>query len=620
MSPSVRPQSDAVIDGTGGGGGRRLSGAQLLVEHLIREGVPYAAGIPGHGSWTLTDALLDRSDEVRTVQVMHEQSAVHLADGYYRVTGRPMLAFTSIGPGATNTVVGMATAYADSTAVALMTGSVHTYMRGHGVLQELERRHGADNPRIFEPVVKEWWQPSRVDELPFVFQRAWNQMLSGRPGPVLLDLPMDVQADSADVAPPDPSRRDVRSAPRPAADDVARAARLLRSAKRPVIVAGGGVITANGAEALTTLAERLGAPVVTTWMGKGAIDEAHDLAAQTIGDTASTCGNALASRADVILAVGCRFTDWSASSYRRGVTFAIPPTTLIQADIDPREIGKNYPVEVALLGDARATLEDLLAELATPEGRDAYREGAYFAEVQRLKSEWERQKESKSGSDAVPMTMARAVREVQAATDPGAIVVTGAGLPQGMVKQRWVTRRPRTHITSGGFSTMGFTVPAAIGAQLAAPDQQVLAMCGDGDFLQTMQELAAAVMLDVPVCTVVLNNSGWISIKGGQQTFFGRTAATDFLRPDGSLYSPDFEAIGRAFGVHAERVTEPGAVCAAVRRALETGGPSLVAIDVARDLDVAGPDKTGWWDVPIPEYHPEQRREQMAGRAEEQHQ
>jgi acetolactate synthase I/II/III large subunit len=163
MSPSARPEPSAAARAQRAtSGGRRLSGAQLLVEHLVRHGVPYVAGIPGHGSWTLTDALLDRADEIRTVQVMHEQSAVHLADGYYRVTGSPMLAFTSIGPGATNTVVGMATAYVDSTAVALMTGSPHTYMRGHGVLQELERRHAADNPRIFEPVVKEWWQPSRV--------------------------------------------------------------------------------------------------------------------------------------------------------------------------------------------------------------------------------------------------------------------------------------------------------------------------------------------------------------------------------------------------------------------------------------------------------------------------
>jgi acetolactate synthase-1/2/3 large subunit len=225
----------------------------------------------------------------------------------------------------------------------------------------------------------------------------------------------------------------------------------------------------------------------------------------------------------------------------------------------------------------------------------------------------------KSGSRATPMTMARAVREVQAATRPDAIVVTGAGLPQGMVKQRWLTRQPRSHITSGGFSTMGFTLPAAIGVQLAAPDRQVVAVSGDGDFLQSMQELATAAILGVPICQVVLDNSGWISIKGGQQTFFGRTAATDFLRRDGSFYSPDFKAIGEAFELYAEHVSDPDAVCPAVSRAMASGRPSLVAISVDRDLAVAGPDKTGWWDVPIPEYHAEQRAAQLAGRAEEQH-
>ncbi|MEP6681419.1 MAG: thiamine pyrophosphate-binding protein [Chloroflexota bacterium] len=592
-----------------------MHGAQIVVDYLIRQAVPYAVGIPGHGCWNLTDALLDRADEIRTLQVMHEQSAVHLADGYYRATGRPLLAFTSIGPGATNTVVGMGTAYVDSTAVALMTGSAHTYMRGHGVLQELERRHAADNPRLFEPVVKEWWQPSRVDELPFVLHRAWNQMLSGRPGPVLLDLPMDVQADSAEVVVPDPEQREARLAPRPAADAVEAAARMLSEARRPVIVAGGGVITAGASAELTALAERLRAPVVTTWMGKGAIDETHPLAGQTIGDTGSTIGNALAAAADVLLSVGCRFTDWSASSYRAGVTFAIPPSRLIQVEIDPREIGKNYPVEVPLLGDARAALGDLLEALgpATPRG------ASYAEEIEGLRRDWEAQVDVKSGSGAVPMTMARAVREIQAASRPDAIVVTGAGLPQGMVKQRWVTRQPRTHITSGGFSTMGFTLPAAIGAQLAEPDGQVLAICGDGDFLQTMQELATAAMLDSPVCTVILNNSGWISIKGGQDAFFGRTAITDFLRSDGSLYSPDYVAIGRAFGIESVGIDDPADVKPAVERALASRGPALVVINVERDLATAGPDKTGWWDVPVPESHAEQRARQDEGRAEEQH-
>jgi acetolactate synthase-1/2/3 large subunit len=595
-----------------------LSGAQIVVEYLVRRGVPLAAGIPGHGSWALTDALLDRRDSIRTVQVMHEQSAVHLADGYYRATGRPILAFTSIGPGATNTVVGMATAYVDSSAVALLTGSPHTYLRGAGLLQELERRHVADNPRIFEPVVKEWWQPSRVDELPFVLHRAWNAMLTGRPGPILLDLPMDVLVEAAEVALPDPGAHEAHGAMRPAASEIERAAELLVSARRPVIVAGGGVIGADASAELAAVAERLGAPVVTTWNGKGAIDECHDLAGLTIGDTASTCGNALASSADVILSVGNRFTDWSASSWRKGVTFAIPPTKLVQLDIDPREIGKNYPVDVSLVGDARAGLADLLLALGPGGRRDGFRETSYFEEIQRLKRDWFEQVEVKSGSSATPMTMARAVREIQQATRDDAIVVTGAGLPQGMVKQRWVTRRSRTHITSGGFSTMGFELPAAIGAQLAMPDRQVLAIAGDGSFLQTMQELATAVMAGVPVCTVVLDNSGWMSIKGGQQTFFGRTAATDFITPDGSIYSPDFAAIGRAFGIHAEHVSDPTAVEPAVRRALESGGPSLVHVVVDRDLAVAGPDKTGWWDAPSPEHHPEEHARWRAGRAEEQ--
>jgi acetolactate synthase-1/2/3 large subunit len=597
---------------------RSLTGAQIVVEFLVSQGVPFAAGIPGHGCWAITDALLDRQDRIRTIQVMHEQSAVHLADGYYRATGRPMLAFTSIGPGAMNTVVGMATAYVDSTAVALLTGSPHTYMRGHGLLQELERRHHADNPRVLEPVVKEWWQPSRVDDLPFVLHRAWNAMVSGRPGPVLLDLPMDVQAEAADVTLPDPARREARGSVRPAADDVERAASLLRDADRPVIVAGGGVILAEAWAEVTALAERLGAPVVTTWNGKGAIDETHDLAGLTIGDTASTCGNRLAAGADVLLSVGNRFTDWSASSYRKGVTFAIPPSRLIQIDIDPREIGKNYPADVALVGDARSALADLLVAMGPGGGPSAYRSTPYFAEIDRLRRAWFEQVELKSGSDVTPMTMARAVREVQRATRYDAIVVTGAGLPQGMVKQRWVTRVPRTHLTSGGFSTMGFTLPAAIGAQLAEPDRQVLAVCGDGDFLQTMQELQAAVLAGTPVCVVVLDNSGWISIKGGQQTFFGRSAWTDFVTPDGSVYSPDFAAIGRAFGIHAEHAATPQEVGLAVGRALASGGPSLVHVSVDRNLAVAGPDKTGWWDAPSPANHPEEHARWRAGVAEEQ--
>jgi acetolactate synthase I/II/III large subunit len=594
-----------------------LSGGQIVAEFLVKAGVPYVAGIPGHGIWATLDAFVDYRDRLKVVQVIHEQAAAHLADGYYRACGRPIAAFTSIGPGATNTVIGVATAYVDSQALLLLTGSPHTYMRGHTVLQEIERVQWANFPRVLEPITKQTWQPSRVEQLPFVLQRAWSQMVTGRPGPVHLDLPMDVQADSADVEVPGPEVFLPTGRPRPDAQATARAARRLREAQRPVIVAGGGVILADAAPDLVALAEHLGAPVVTTWMGKGAIPEDHDLNGWSVGDTASTSGNALAAEADVILAVGCRFTDWSASSYRKGVTFAVPPTALIQVDVEPREIGKNYPVEIGIVADAKAALADLLAAVRDAGPAPDYRAGAHFEHVQALKRDWDRLCGERRDSDALPMTQARATKELRSALDRGAIVVTGAGIVQAIIRQEFPVYEPRTHLTSGGFSSMGFTVPAAIGAKLARPDRQVVAVAGDGDFLQTMQELAVAAMEDLPVLFVVFNNCGFGSIKGGQLANFGRTAAVDFVRR-GEPYSPHFANIAREFGLPGVRVEDPAQVAPAVRRALATGGPALVEVLVARDFPAAGTNKVGWWDVPVPAYHAEQRAAYEAGRREEQ--
>jgi acetolactate synthase I/II/III large subunit len=216
------------------------------------------------------------------------------------------------------------------------------------------------------------------------------------------------------------------------------------------------------------------------------------------------------------------------------------------------------------------------------------------------------------------MTQARAVHELRGALDREAIVTTGAGVVQAVVRQDFPVYAPRTHITSGGFSTMGFTVPAALGAQLAHPGRQVAAIAGDGDFLQTMQEIAVAAMQDLPVLFVVLNNAGWISIKGGQLTTFGRVAMTDFCRKDGSVYSPDFAAVARNFGLHGARVDDPAQIRPAVERALATHGPALLEITVARDFPAAGTTKTGWWDVPVPARLADRRADYEAGRAEEQ--
>ena len=594
----------------------RLSGAQMIAEFLVKAGVRHVAGIPGHGIWTVLDAFLDYPD-LNVIQVLHEQSAAHLADGYYRASGKPIAAFASIGPGAANTVVGVATAYVDSQAMMLLTGSPHTYMRGHSVLQELDRAQWANFPRVTEGITKQVWQPSRVEQLPFVMQRAWSAMTTGRPGPVHLDLPMDVQADDADVVVHGPEQFISGGRPRPDAHEVQRAARLLAGASRPVIVAGGGTILSEASPELVALAEHLGIPVVTTWMGKGSIPEDHPLNAWSIGDTASTSGNTLAANADVVLSVGCRFVDWSASSYRAGVSFTIPPSALIQIDLEPREIGKNYPVTVGLVADAKAALADLLAAVGDITGPRDWRNGSYFGEIVRLKAEWDAICAVKRESDQVPMTQSRAIKELRAALDRRAIVVTGAGIVQAVVRQEFPVYEPRTHLTSGGYSTMGFTVPAAIGAKLAQPDRQVAAVCGDGDFLQTMQEIGVAAMLDLPVLFVVLNNSGFGSIKGGQLANFGRTAAVDFMRR-GQPYTPHYANVAREFGIPGEQVTEPSQVAPAIRRALASGGPALVEVIVARDFPDAGANKTGWWDVPVPYTRGAGREAYLAGKAEEQ--
>jgi acetolactate synthase-1/2/3 large subunit len=598
---------------------RTMTGGELIVEYLIKQKVPYLVGIPGHGIVPTIDACVDRKDRITVLQTVHEQGAIHLADAYYRVSGQPLAVFTSIGPGAVNTVMGVAQCYIDSTACIVLTGSVHTHMRGRAVLQEIERDQWMNNARIFEPVVKRYWQVSHTDQLPYVMHRAFNQMMSGRRGPVMLDLPMDVQADAAPMVVPTPAEREDHGRTRPDAVAIARAAALLAGAERPVILAGGGVITAEAHAEVVRLAEHLGIPVVTTSMGKGTIPEDHELNAWACGDLGSISGNTLCRTADVLLAVGCRFTDRCASSYRHGVTFTIPGTKLIHLDIDPSEIGKNYPAEVALVGDALAGMRDLNAAVeACVPARD-YRSTPYFAELQKLKAAWEDLLATNRDSDVSPMTISRALKEARAFLDRDAIVVTGAGLSQSQVYQEFPVYGPRQHITSGGFSTMGFTVPGAIGAKLAAPDTQVLGIAGDGCFLQTVQELAMACQYDIPAVFMVLNNFGWQSIKNLQTRVYGtdRVLATPFEKKDGTPYSAHIADMARSFGCHAERLEDPNEIQGALARAFASGKPAVIEVLVNRELPHAGLTATGWWDVPVPQYLESQRAEYDAARAQE---
>jgi len=592
---------------------KKLTGGQIIADFLIREGVRKVFAVPGHGNTAMLDAFVDRQGEIDVIPAMHEQGAAHMADGYFRATGKIAVACTSIGPGATNTLTGLATAFADSQPFLLLTGAVHTYMENRGVLQELDRPHGNNFPRMAEPAVKRWWQPSRVDQLPAVLTQAFNTMHEGRRGPVLIDVPQDLQAEYGEY---EQTERPSHVRYRPTGDVAAieEAAQLLAAADRPVIVAGGGVIAAEASAELIAVAERLGAPVTHTFMGKGSIPADHDLYAWPCGDMGSIPGNALTRAADVILAVGCRFSDRITSSYRPGVTFNFPDTRLVQIDIDGFEIGRNYPVDVGIVGDAKSSLDALLVALGPSEREEATT--PYFNEIQDLKSQWEDHLRPARTSDHLPMTNSRAMVEIRKALPRNGILVTDSSNPANQAFNEFPIYEPKTNIVAGGMSGIGFGLPAAIGAQIGAPDTPVLALIGDGSFLQTGTELATAVMLGVPLVVVVLNNGGWEAIKDLQIERFGpdRVISTKWETPDGDPYFARVADFARSLGCSAERIEDPEQLTAAIQKAYETPGPSVLEVMSANELPWSAMHPTGWWDITVPAYLGTTRDEYVAGR------
>jgi acetolactate synthase-1/2/3 large subunit len=581
----------------------QLTGGQMVVQYLISEGVEHVFAIPGHGNTALLDAFVDHRDEITVHPAMHEQGAAHMADGYYRSSGKLAVAITSLGPAATNTLTGLTTAFADSIPFLLITGGAHTYMENRGILQELDRPHGNNFPAIAAPVVKRWWQPSRLEQLPAILHQAFNAMLEGRRGPVLIELAQDLQAELGEWDPPEPHTHRAQRRPSGDRSEVARAAKVLAAAKRPVLLAGGGVVQSGGSEVFVAVAEHLGAPVTVSYNGKSAIAEDHELYAWPCGDAGATSGNEMTKKADVILAVGCRFSDRITSSYRPGVTFNIGTTTqLVQIDIDGFEVGKNYPVEVGIVGDARTTLEDLLAEIQRACTPADYRSSNYFAELQQLKAQWAETLAPMQETDHVPMTLPRALAEARKVLPRNSIVVTDSSSPQGHVYNEFPVYAPKEHITDGCMQGIGFGVPAALGAQLGAPDQQVVAVVGDGSFLMTGTELASAVMMGLKTVVLVFNNGGWGAIANLQDDLFGegRELNTKFRRPSGERYYADIAGVAAALGCHAERVEAPADLAPALERALAASGPAVVEAITEPELPWSAIQGVGEWDITVP--------------------
>jgi acetolactate synthase-1/2/3 large subunit len=586
----------------------RYTGGEIITHYLMKEGIKYVIGIPGHGNLPLTDAFYENRDKIRLIQPKQEMSAVHMAIGYYRITNQPLCVFTSIGPGAVNTAIGLADAFVDSFPVCVIVGSTHTHMRGKGVLQEIERKRDSDMYRILEPITKRLWQVSQVGQLPSIMQRAFNNMMSGRRGPVVIDLPMNVQADAIECEIPEPLER--RSEGRVLGDPklIKKITFLLKKAIRPVILLGGGIVNAGAFSEVKELAEKIGAAVVVTMMAKSAFPNDHPLFAWSTGSKGTTVGLKMTSSADVILAIGCRFADETASSYKQGVSFSIPPTKLIQIDIDPQEIGKNYPVEVGVVGDAKACLRQVINELS--DYSVEYEKTTYFKELQQEKEKWYNTLEKHRNSSKIPVMISTVLSEIRNFFEKDAVIVTSSGNVQAQMIQELAFYEPRTCITAGGFSTMGYSLPAAIGAKLGSIDtgnssRQVVALVGDGDFMMTIPELSVAVQLGLTnLFIIVLNNYGWIAIQDLQQSAYGeeRGYGTAFFDNEGNPYSPDFAKIAEGFGCYAEQISKKEEIHPALERASKVNKPVVIEILVNRTFPFTGSPAWGWWDVPIPEY------------------
>ena len=578
----------------------KRTGGQIAMDYLEREGVPYVLGIPGHGILGFFDALRESAEAGRTkyIQVKHEQAAVHMADGYFRVKGEPLAVFTSIGPGALNTAIGLATAYVDSTAVLQFSGDTHVQMKGVGVLQEIERYQDSNFIRTLEPVAKRVWRAESAGQLPRILQRSFNQMLTGRKGPVVVALPMNVQAEEAQIDEILPKRHRAGSPPAGDEQAVREAVALLRDAKRPVILLGGAALRSGETELFVRLAETLGAAVVTTMAGKSAFPEDHPLYGFHTGSKGTPLGLHLTSTADVILALGTRFADETTCSYRDGVAFSIPKTKLIHVDIDAGEIGKNYPCEVGIPGDLAQVGRQILALYGAP--RD-WKNGAYAREIETKRNEWRAVIVKNREKTFDKITISQLIGELESCLPEKTIITTSSGNTQAQLFQEYAFTKGQKHLTTGGFSTMGWAFPAAMGAKLAAPDKPVVCLLGDGDFLMTMQELSTMAQYDIPVVIVLANNRSWMAIEDLQRAVLGDAHAFgNRFEQNGTAYSPDFAAVANDFGIASEKISTRGSVAEAVSRAIASGKPTLIEADVYGVYPESGGAAYGWWDVPIP--------------------
>lgn len=576
-------------------------GAEIMLDYLVDQRVPYLFGVCGHGILGFLDAAYERQSDIETITTHDESVAGFMADAYFRVAGRPVATYTSCGPGSVNLAIALASAFQDSSAFLAITGNVPTQHFNRGPFQETGRFFQGDFTSVVRPYVKRSYQAFRPEMLPQTMRQAYALMRTGRPGPVHIDVPLNVFMEETELDAPSAESWQGAVSVRAGADPeaVRQATDLLLGAERPVIVAGNGAFLSGASDEVVALAEALSVPVVTTPLAKGIIDERHELSLGPTGRNGTLAANRAARSCDVLLAIGTRFDDRSTSGWIPGVTYRIPPTKLVHVDIDPQEIGRNYPPELGITADARTFLRQMLDVLDDRAASARSRNRAWSGETRSWVEDWDKDIAERQVDDAVPLRPDRVVGEIAAAIPEDTILLADVGVHHNWLLQQIKAPPHGRFLQAWGFAAMGFGVGGALGAKYAAPDNPVLAVCGDGGFVMHASAVATAVMNELPVVWLVWNNAGYGAIYGQQRGFFGaeRELATRFQTyGTDKPYTPDMAAMARAMGAGGLSVDKPNQVSEAINEALASGLPTV--IDVTVDEYNYSAPATGAWDLP----------------------
>ena len=529
-----------------------MNGSDALLKKLKENGTDTVFGYPGGVLLPLYDSIYD--SDINHILVRHEQAAAHAADGYARVSGKTGVCIATSGPGATNLVTGIATAQMDSSPVVALTGQVGTPIIGTDAFQEV------DTISITMPISKANFQPRKSEDLPELIDAAYKIAGTGRKGVVVVDLPKDVL--EADVSEYDMKKILKLDGYKPTTKanikQIKKAVKVIENSEKPVILAGGGVISSDASEELFEFAKLANIAVATSLMGKGSIPEDHELSLGLLGMHGLESTNHTVTDCDCLIAVGCRFSDRTTGK----VSEFAPDAVKIHIDIDPAEIGKNVPIDIPIVGDAKITLQTLIEEYKndtenwTP--RVVEKRKAYVP---------------KMNFDTELLKPQEVIKEIMESITPTTIVSTDVGQNQMWMAHYFKTKNPRTFISSGGLGTMGYSLPAAIGAQVALPDENVLAICGDGGFQMVSQELATIQDYDLPIITCILNNRYLGMVYQWQVLYYDNRISQTKLAA-----TPDFVKLAESYGVRGERVEKPGELRETIQNALKAREATVIDI------------------------------------------